>query len=91
MTQAVPTYSVYIVRCADHSLYCGIARDVTARVAQHNLSPRGARYTKSRRPVALVYSAPCGSRSEALKREIQIKKLSRTAKERLLHEALIAV
>ena len=91
MTQAAPTYSVYIVRCADQSLYCGIARDVTTRIAQHNASPRGARYTKSRRPVALVYSAPCGSRSDALKREIQIKKLSRAAKERLIHEALIAV
>ena len=90
MTQAAPTYSVYIVRCADHTYYCGIARDVTARVAQHNSSPRGARYTKSRRPVALVYSAPCGNRSEALKREIQIKKLSRAAKERFIEDTLTA-
>ena len=90
MTQAVPTYSVYIVRCADLSYYCGIARDVTARIAQHNSSRRGARYTKTRRPVALVYSAPCGNRSEALKREIQIKKLSRAAKERLIEDAPVA-
>ena len=90
MTDAAPTYSVYIVRCADASLYCGIAIDLTARVTEHNSSRRGARYTKSRRPVALVYSAPCGNRSEALKREIQIKKLSRAAKERLIVDALIA-
>lgn len=91
MTDAVPTYSVYMVRCADRTLYCGIARDVTTRIAQHNASPRGARYTKSRRPVALVYSAPCGSRSDALKREIQIKKLSRPAKERLIMDTRILV
>ena len=79
-----PTYSVYLVKCADASLYCGIAMDVSARVTQHNASKRGARYTKSRRPVALVYAEPCGSRSDALKREIAIKKLSRIAKQQLI-------
>ena len=87
MSDAAPTYSVYLVRCADRSLYCGIARDVAARVAQHNESPRGARYTRTRRPVGLVYSAPCGSRSDALKREHAIKKLSRAAKQQLIDAA----
>ena len=84
MQDTAPTYSVYLVKCADASFYCGIALDVAARITQHNASKRGARYTKSRRPVALVYTEPCGSRSAALKREIAIKKLSRTAKEQLI-------
>lgn len=90
MTHAAPIYSVYLVRCADASLYCGIAIDVAARLVAHNTSARGARYTRSRRPVTLVYSAPCGTRSDALKREIQIKRLPRTAKESLIQDALIA-
>ena len=90
MSDAGPIYSVYLVRCADASLYCGIAIDVAARIAQHNNGTRGARYTRTRRPVTLVYSAPCGTRSDALKREIQIKRLPRGAKETLIRDALIA-
>ena len=90
MTQTAPIYSVYLVRCADASLYCGIAIDVAARLVEHNTSARGARYTRSRRPVTLVYSAPCGTRSDALKREIQIKRLPRAAKEVLIQDTLIA-
>jgi putative endonuclease len=90
MQDLAPTYSVYLVKCADASLYCGIALDVATRVTQHNASKRGARYTKSRRPVALVYSEPCGSRSDALKREITIKKLSRIAKEQLIESVATA-
>ena len=90
MTDAATIYSVYLVRCADASLYCGIAIDVAARLAEHNTSARGARYTRSRRPVTLVYSAPCGTRSDALKREIRIKRLPRAAKESLIQDALIA-
>ena len=90
MTHAAPIYSVYLVRCADASLYCGIAIDVAARLVEHNTGARGARYTRSRRPVTLVYSAPCGTRSDALKREIQIKRLPRAAKESLIQDTLIA-
>ncbi|MFY0613719.1 MAG: GIY-YIG nuclease family protein [Hyphomicrobiaceae bacterium] len=91
MPDTAATYSVYLVRCADRSLYCGIARDVAARIIQHNESARGARYTRSRRPVALVYSAPCGTRSDAQKREHAIKKLSRAAKEQLIAAPRIAL
>ncbi|MBU2531899.1 MAG: GIY-YIG nuclease family protein [Alphaproteobacteria bacterium] len=84
MKDAPVDYSVYIVACADGTLYCGIARDVAARVLQHNSCKAGARYTKARRPVRLVYEAPCGSRSQALREEIRIKKLPRVEKDRLV-------
>jgi len=71
---------VYIVRCADGTLYTGYARDPQAREKVHN-SGRGARYTAGRRPVSLVYTEPCDSRSQALKREHQLKRCSRAKKE----------
>ncbi len=71
---------VYMVRCADESLYTGVATDVARRVEEHNHSPRGARYTRARRPVTLVYSEACESRSQALQREYAIKRLKRAAK-----------
>ena len=74
---------VYIVRCADGSLYTGYARDPLEREKVHN-SGRGAKYTSCRLPVSLVYSEACESRSAALKREYQVKCLSRPAKEQLL-------
>ncbi|MEJ7469588.1 GIY-YIG nuclease family protein, partial [Staphylococcus warneri] len=66
---------VYIVQCKDHSLYTGYARDVEARIKQHNLG-KGAKYTKARRPVVLVYQEMYDTKSEALKREYEIKQLS---------------
>lgn len=74
---------VYIVRCADDSLYTGYAKDVAARVATHN-SARGAKYTASRRPVTLVYSQWFMSVGAALRREYAVKQLSRAAKEALI-------
>jgi putative endonuclease len=74
---------VYIVRCADGTLYTGYARDPEKREKAHNTG-RGAKYTAQRRPVSLVYSEPCATRSDALKREYQVKRLSRREKERLL-------
>jgi putative endonuclease len=74
---------VYIVRCADGTLYTGYARDPEKRARTHNTG-RGAKYTSRRLPVHLVYSEPFGSRSEALKREHQLKRLTRPEKERLL-------
>ena len=74
---------VYIVRCADGTLYTGYARDPRRRENVHNLG-RGARYTAGRRPVCLVYSEGYGSRGEALKREHELKRWSRAKKERLV-------
>lgn len=76
-------WSVYIVRCGDDSLYTGVAKDVQARLAKHNAG-RGAAYTRSRRPVCLLYSQDGLSRSQALVREAQIKSLPRKTKEQLV-------
>jgi predicted GIY-YIG superfamily endonuclease len=81
------TYYVYILACADGSLYTGIATDVERRLAEHNSSLNGAKYTKSRRPVSLVYQEKCKNRSEALKREYEIKQLSRQQKLTLIKDA----
>lgn len=73
-------WQVYMVRCADDTLYTGVACDVDKRVQEHNESPRGAKYTKARRPVILVYAEACDDRSQALRREHQIKQLTRRDK-----------
>jgi putative endonuclease len=73
---------VYIVRCADRTLYTGVAKDVPARVAVHN-EGRGAKYTRARLPVRLVYSEEAPDRGAALKREHAIKALPRAAKRAL--------
>ena len=86
MTQAANSWQVYIVRCADETLYTGIARDVYKRLDEHNHSQLAARYTRARRPVVLVYTEACESRSQALRREIAIKKLSRCDKQRLCQQ-----
>ena len=72
---------VYVVRCSDDSLYCGTTTDVTRRVGEHNTSPKGAKYTRSRRPVTLVQSWSMRDRSEAVKAEIRFKALSKSEKE----------
>lgn len=76
-------WSVYILRCGDGSFYTGVATDVRARVAKHNQG-KGAKYTRGRRPVRLVYREPAGSRGAALKREYAVKQLTRAAKHRLI-------
>lgn len=73
-------YHLYILRCADNTLYTGIAVDVKKRVAEHNNSPRGARYTRSRRPVKLVFTKVFRSRAKALREEYRIKQLTRLEK-----------
>jgi putative endonuclease len=83
MTKVIDSWHVYIVRCADSSLYTGVAKDPGARVAAHN-SGTGAKYTRQRRPVELVYAEPLGDRSAALRREAQIKKLTATRKRELI-------
>ncbi len=79
---------IYMLRCADGSLYTGITTDVERRVQEHNCLKAGAKYTKSRRPVALVYREQCESRSQALIREYEIKQLSRKLKEKLTNDAI---
>lgn len=77
-------WSVYIVRCADGSLYTGIATDVARRVAEHNTNNLlAARYTRARRPVVLVYEEAAATRSAAGKREYEVKQMSREQKEAL--------
>ena len=73
----------YLLRCADDTLYCGITNDMEKRIAAHNAG-EGAKYTRGRIPVKVVYSESCADKSTALKREMQIKCLSRSAKEALL-------
>jgi putative endonuclease len=76
---------VYILRCADATLYTGITNRIGARIAAHNAG-RGARYTRGRRPVTLIYFEMQTGRSEALRREAQIKRLPAAAKRRLVAE-----
>jgi putative endonuclease len=79
------TWSVYIVRCSDGSLYTGIATDVARRVEEHNANNLlAARYTRARRPVVLVYQEAAVSRSTAGKREYELKQMSREEKEALM-------
>ena len=74
---------MYIVRCADGTLYTGVAKDVGARVSRHN-EGQGSRYTRGRRPVELVYQEEAGDRGAALQREYAIKRLSPAAKRKLI-------
>ena len=78
-------YFVYIVECNDGTLYTGITTDVQRRVGEHNTSAKGAKYTKLRRPVHVVYEEKQDNRSLASKREYEIKKLTREEKLRLIH------
>ena len=76
---------VYVLRCADATLYTGIATDVTRRIEEHNRGGvSGARYTRARRPVTLLYQENHASRSAASRREAEIKRLSRQQKETLV-------
>lgn len=78
---------VYIVRCADGTLYTGWTYDVTRRVAMHNAG-RGAAYTRQRGPVTLVYHEAQPDRSAALRREEEIKRKGRAYKERLMRQGM---
>ena len=76
---------VYILRCADNSLYTGIATDVERRLQEHNQHDKlGAKYTRARRPVKLVYQEAQATRSAATRREQAIKQLDKAGKERLI-------
>jgi predicted GIY-YIG superfamily endonuclease len=77
------TWKLYILRCGDGTLYTGITTDVEKRLEAHRTG-KGAKYTRGRSPLELVYREDCGDHSTALKREIEIKKLTREEKEKLI-------
>lgn len=78
-------YHVYLLECCDKTLYCGYTTDIAKRVAKHNQG-KGAKYTKGRLPVRLVYKESYNSKTEALKREYNIKQLSRERKLALIEK-----
>ncbi len=77
------SWFVYMLRCSDNSLYCGVTTDVGLRVEAHN-SGNGARYTRCRLPVELVWHIPVAGKSEAFREEFRIKRLRKDDKELLL-------
>lgn len=77
------TWYVYMLRCADNSLYTGYTNDVKRRESAHNTG-KGAKYTKSRLPVRLVYWEQCSDKSQALRRECAIKRLTKAQKEAMI-------
>lgn len=80
------SWFVYILRCADHSLYTGVTTDIVRRVKEHNgegAKGKGAKYTKAHRPVTLAYYEAASGRSEALIREASLRKLTKIEKEKL--------
>ena len=81
----VNSWKLYILRCGDGTLYTGITTDVEKRLEAHR-SGKGAKYTRGRSPLELVYREECGDHSAALKRELEIKKLSRDEKEKLIEK-----
>jgi putative endonuclease len=84
--QSAFAWFVYVLRCADGTLYTGVTRDLARRLRQHNGElVGGPRYTRGRRPVALAWSGPASSRSDAQRREARIRRWPRRAKLRLLH------
>jgi putative endonuclease len=78
------SYFLYILKCSDDTLYTGITTDVARRVEEHNSSALGAKYTRGRGPVKLIYSQEFATRALATKEEYRIKKLSRTEKQALI-------
>ena len=76
-------FFVYLLRCSDGSLYCGWTTDLKRRMATHNAG-KGAKYTRARRPVELVYFEELENKNSAMKREYEIKQLSRAEKLRLI-------
>ena len=80
------SYTLYILRCADHTLYTGITTDIIRRLIEHNSSDLGAKYTRARRPCILVHSEGGYTHSEALKREIAIKRMKREEKLKLIEK-----
>ncbi len=79
---------VYILRCSDNTLYTGVARDPEKRLQQHNHGNKGAKYTRARRPVELVYQESAKDRSAAQQREYRIRQLSAAQKRELINRTV---
>ncbi len=79
---------VYILECADSTFYTGVTTDLDRRLLEHNGSLEGAKYTKARQPVQLIYSEEKPDRSQAQKREAEIKKMSRLEKQKLIEKLI---
>lgn len=79
-------YVVYMLKCADATLYIGVTNDMARRLHSHNTLKSGAKYTRARRPVRLVYQEVCATKGEALKREFALKQLSRQDKIALIDQ-----
>jgi putative endonuclease len=86
MSKDSDIWCVYMVFCSDGTLYTGITNNLEKRIEAHNSGKEGARYTRSRRPVNLVYSEHVVSKSAAAKLELRIKKLPRSKKKRLIKD-----
>ncbi|HVH43974.1 MAG TPA: GIY-YIG nuclease family protein [Labilithrix sp.] len=83
MARTSDAWFVYVARCSDGSLYCGVARDVAERIAKHDAG-KGARYTRGRGPLRVEAIRRCKSHGDALRLELAVKRLSREAKEGLV-------
>ncbi len=86
MAGSQAAWFVYLVCCRDNTLYCGIAKNLKKRLAEHNSPDKGAKYTRGRQPVQLVYAEEVSSRAHATQREGQIKRLTRTEKMLLIQD-----
>lgn len=80
------TWCIYILKCSDNTLYTGVTNDLENRVFQHNNATTGAKYTRARRPVNLVYTEACEDKISAMKREYAVKQLSRSKKLLLINK-----
>jgi len=87
MNEGSGNWYVYLVRCSDGTLYTGITKDLEKRIAAHTSGKDGAKYTRSRRPVKLVYSTRVESKSAAAKLEYQLKRLPISQKQRLVNSS----
>lgn len=87
MATMADTWFTYMVRCSDDTLYTGVTTDLARRLAKHNSAAGGARYTRCRQPVQLVFAERLATRSLACRREYAIKQLPAAAKKRLVDDA----
>lgn len=78
-------WMMYVVECSDGTLYTGITTNINRRILEHNFGMKGAKYTRSRRPVKLMFSMECEDHSEAAKRESKFKKLTKIAKVKIIN------
>ncbi len=84
MSNTESLWYVYVLKCSDETLYTGITTDLQRRIEEHNSSSKGAKYTRIRRPVEMIYFEQCKDKSGATIRELEIKKLSRAKKLELI-------